>query len=121
VKTERFSPLSQAWLDHGFAYLRINYRGSPTFGRAFQEQIWGNPGHWELEDPVAARAWLVDRGIARAERILLTGWSYGGYLTRLPLGKRPDLWAGGMAGIAIADWTLDYEDALAPGESPWKS
>jgi hypothetical protein len=32
-----------------------------------------------------------------------------------------ELWAGGMAGIAIADWTLNYEDALATGESPWKS
>jgi dipeptidyl aminopeptidase/acylaminoacyl peptidase len=26
------------------------------------------------------------------------------------LGKRPDLWAGGMAGIAIADWTVQWED-----------
>jgi dipeptidyl aminopeptidase/acylaminoacyl peptidase len=111
VEIERFSPLSQAWLDHGFAYLTINYRGSTTFGRAFQEQIWGHPGHWELEDLVAARAWLSDQGIARAEQILLLGWSYGGYLTLLALGKQPDLWAGGMAGIAIADWTLQYEDA----------
>lgn len=73
METECFSPDSQAWLDHGFAYLTINYRGSSTFGRAFQEQIWGNPGHWELEDRVAARAWLIDQGIARAEQILLTG------------------------------------------------
>jgi dipeptidyl aminopeptidase/acylaminoacyl peptidase len=27
------------------------------------------------------------------------------------LGKRPDLWAGGMAGIAIADWALQFEDS----------
>ena len=25
------------------------------------------------------------------------------------LGKRPDLWAGGMAGIAISDWSMMYE------------
>jgi dipeptidyl aminopeptidase/acylaminoacyl peptidase len=110
VATESFSPGSQAWLDHGFAFLTINYRGSTTFGKAFEEQIWGDLGHWEVEDMVAARNWLVEQGIARPDEILLTGWSYGGYLTLMGLGKRPDLWAGGMAGIAIADWAIQYED-----------
>jgi dipeptidyl aminopeptidase/acylaminoacyl peptidase len=58
----------------------------------------------------AARNFLVREGIARADAIFLTGWSYGGYLTLLGLGKRPDLWAGGMAGIAIADWSVQWED-----------
>ncbi len=59
---------------------------------------------------VAGRNWLVEQGIADPDSILLTGWSYGGYLTLMGLGKRPELWAGGMAGIAIADWTIQYED-----------
>jgi len=109
VTEEEFSPESQAWLDHGFAYLTINYRGSITFGREFQDKIVGDLGHWEVEDMVAARDWLVDEGIARPDAILLTGWSYGGYLTLQALGTRPDLWAGGMAGIAITDWTVMYE------------
>lgn len=111
VMTEAFSPDSQAWLDHGFAFLTINYRGSTTFGKEFQEQIWGNPGYWEVKDMVAARNWLVEQGIAEHDQILLTGWSYGGYLTLQALGKRPDLWGGGMAGIAIADWAIMYEDS----------
>jgi dipeptidyl aminopeptidase/acylaminoacyl peptidase len=110
VQTESFSPGSQAWLDHGFAFLTINYRGSVTFGKQFERQIWGDLGHWEVEDMVAARDWLVREGIARPNEILLTGWSYGGYLTLMGLGKRPELWAGGMAGIAIADWATQYED-----------
>ena len=108
--TEMFFPSSQSWLDHGFAFLSINYRGSTTFGRAFLEQIWGNLGRWEVEDMVAAREWLVKEGIADPARVLVTGWSYGGYLTLLALGRRPDLWAGGMAGIAIADWAIAHED-----------
>jgi dipeptidyl aminopeptidase/acylaminoacyl peptidase len=110
VVTAGFDPGAQAWADHGFAYLTVNYRGSTTFGRAFQDKIIGNPGHWEVEDMVAARDWLVREGIARPEAILLTGWSYGGYLTLQALGTRPDLWAGGMAGIAIADWAVQWED-----------
>jgi len=65
VATECFSPESQTWLDDGFAYLTVNYRRSTTFGRAFQEQIWGNPGHWEVENMAAAHGWLVREGIAR--------------------------------------------------------
>ena len=106
-----YAPQAQTWLEHGFAWLTVNYRGSVTFGRAFQMQIWGNPGHWEVEDLVAARACLVTRGIARADQVLLTGWSYGGYLTLQALGKYPALWAGGMAGIAIADWAVQYTES----------
>ncbi|MBC8159862.1 MAG: prolyl oligopeptidase family serine peptidase [Roseiflexaceae bacterium] len=100
-----------AWVDHGFAFLTINYRGSTTFGREFEQSIWGDLGHWEIDDMVAARDFLLREGVADPAQILLTGWSYGGYLTLQALGKRPDLWAGGMAGIAIADWAMQYEDS----------
>jgi dipeptidyl aminopeptidase/acylaminoacyl peptidase len=108
--TDWFHPGIQMWLDHGFACLTINYRGSTTFGRDFQEKILGDLGHWEMEDMAGARDWLVREGPAIPEQILLTGWSYGGYLTLLGLGKRPELWAGGMAGVAVADWVSQYED-----------
>lgn len=108
--TEVFHPALQMWLDHGFACLTINYRGSTTFGRDFQDKILGDVGHWEMEDVAAARDWLVREDISIPEQILLTGWSYGGYLTLLGLGKRPELWAGGMAGVAIADWVAMYAD-----------
>jgi dipeptidyl aminopeptidase/acylaminoacyl peptidase len=111
VMTEAFSPGLQCWLDHGFAMLTINYRGSVTFGREFQEKIWGNVGYWEMEDLAAARHWLVKEGISQPDAIFLTGWSYGGYNTLMGLGRWPDLWAGGMAGIAISDWTMMYEDS----------
>jgi dienelactone hydrolase/Tol biopolymer transport system component len=101
---------AQAMLDHGFAFLSVNYRGSVSFGKAFQEQIWGDIGHWEVEDMVAARTWLVDQGIAHPRQIFLKGMSYGGYLTLLALGTYPDLWAGGMAGVAIADCVINWED-----------
>lgn len=45
VMTEMYAPGSQGWMDHGFAFLTINYRGSTTFGREFQEKIWGSVGH----------------------------------------------------------------------------
>ncbi len=111
VMTEMFEPRAQAWLDHGFAFCSVNYRGSTTFGRKFLEQIWGRLGDLEVQDIVAARAWLVEQHVADPAAVFLTGWSYGGYLTLLAHGRYPDLWAGGLAGIAIADWGMSYEDS----------
>lgn len=53
---------------------------------------------------------MIDQGIADPRLIFKTGRSYGGYLTLLSLGRIPEIWAGGMAGVAIGDWHLMYED-----------
>lgn len=108
AERETYDPDAQTWLDHGYAYASINYRGSTTFGKEFQEKIWGDLGHFEVEDMVAARDWLIREGIAQPDAILVTGGSYGGYLTLMALGKYPDLWAGGMALVAPADMVVDY-------------
>lgn len=96
-----------------YAVLALNFRGSTTFGREYQQAIWGDVGHWELADLVAARQWLVNNGVADPDRVLVAGGSYGGYLTLWALTRRPELWAGGVAEVAIADWTMTYEDASA--------
>jgi dipeptidyl aminopeptidase/acylaminoacyl peptidase len=121
VMTECFSAEAQAWLDHGFAYMSINYRGSTTFGEAFRQKIWGEIGRWELEDMVAARAWLVEQGLSDARAIILHGASYGGYLTLWGLSKRPDLWAGGIALVAVADWVVNYEDAAGAMQGAFRN
>ena len=99
------------YVQSGFAYLSVNYRGSTTFGREFLQKIWGDVGHWELEDIAAAHAFLVREGIADPKRIAITGGSYGGYLTLLALGKRPELWAAGVAHVALANNAMAYEDS----------
>lgn len=101
---------AQTWASHGFAVLSVNYRGSTTFGRDFQNAINGNPGEYEIKDIEGAVTYLLERGIAQKDAIFKTGWSYGGYLTLLSLGRLPHLFRGGMAGAAIADWRLLYED-----------
>jgi dipeptidyl aminopeptidase/acylaminoacyl peptidase len=105
-----FSPRSQIWLDHGFAFASVNYRGSTTFGKEFEKKINGDLGHWEVEDMAAGRRWLIESGIARPDQIFLTGWSYGGYLTLQAMGIYPELWAGGMGGVVVADWVTEYYD-----------
>ena len=113
VVGDEFSPKAQAWLDKGFGYCAVNYRGSIGFGKKFAEDIYGNPGKWEVEDIVAARNWLVRKELADSKKIILSGWSWGGYVVLLALGKYPNLWAGGIAGTPIADCIFQYEDEPA--------
>lgn len=110
---DQFSPAAQAWVDHGYAYLDVNFRGSTGRGARYAEQIWGDVGRLELDDLAAAHAWLRDNGIALPSAIFVSGASYGGYLTLYALGRQPDLWAGGIAQVAVVDWTLTHADCSA--------
>lgn len=37
------------------------------------------------------------------------GYSYGGYMTFLALGKYPEIWKCGVAGAGVVDWEEMYE------------
>jgi dipeptidyl aminopeptidase/acylaminoacyl peptidase len=110
VSNDAYTPRLATWLDHGYAVCALNYRGSTTFGSEYQQAISEDIGHWETEDLAATAAWLVDNGVAAPGSIVLTGGSYGGYLTLLGLGRLPDLWAGGVAIVAVGDWVLMYDE-----------
>lgn len=105
-----FSPEAQAWLDHGVGYCAVNYRGSISFGKEFEQAIRGKPGTYEVIDCVAAKEELVKRGWAQSNAIILSGWSWGGYITLLALGKEPQQWAAGIAAVPIADWIEQYQN-----------
>jgi dipeptidyl aminopeptidase/acylaminoacyl peptidase len=111
---DEFSPATQAWVDHGYAVAKVNYRGSVGYGTAFRDALIGNPGFPEVEDVVAALDALVADGVADASRAILAGASWGGYITLLGLGLRPDRWAAGLAAVPVADYVAAYEDE-APG------
>ena len=107
---DRWSPEVQAYVDAGFAVAMINYRGSTGYGAGWRDTLIGDIGGPELEDLNAGLAWLVDRGIANPARAVIGGWSWGGYLTLMELGKHPDLWVCGIAGIPVGDYELSYDD-----------
>src|SRR5207253_2458346 len=47
---DEFSARNQAWVDHGFAVVLVNYRGSSGYGKLWCDAIVGKPGLTELED-----------------------------------------------------------------------
>jgi dipeptidyl aminopeptidase/acylaminoacyl peptidase len=121
VVVDRYDSSAQAWLDAGFAYAALNYRGSVTFGRAFREGFWNVGGDREIEDVQAAIAWLRAQGLADPASTFVTGESYGGHMTLLSVGRLPDLFAGGLAQVAVADWSVTI-DAMNPAvRTVWSS
>ncbi|MCP2340444.1 S9 family peptidase [Actinomadura rupiterrae] len=101
-----------AWVDHGFAVVRVNYRGSTGYGSAWRDAIEGRVGLTELEDVKAVRDWAVASGLADPERLVLTGGSWGGFLTLLGIGTQPDDWSVAVAAVPVADYVAAFEDEM---------
>jgi acetyl esterase/lipase len=109
-----YAPWVQVWLDHGYAAVLVNYRGSTGHGRAWRDALIGNPGFTELEDIARVHDWVIREGIADPKRMILSGGSWGGYLTLLGLSIQPDRWSLGIAAVPITDWFAQIEDEMEP-------
>ncbi len=109
--TDAYVATWQSLVEAGYLFFTINFRGSTGYGRAFQEAINGHPGELELEDMAAARQYLIERELIEPNRIMLTGGSYGGYLTLMGLTRQPELWRAGFALVPLCNFVLMYEDA----------
>ncbi|MGW4277331.1 prolyl oligopeptidase family serine peptidase [Streptomyces seoulensis] len=110
--SDAFAAGPAAWVDHGYAVVRVNYRGSTGYGREWTDALKHRVGLIELEDIAAVREWAITSGLADPERLILTGGSWGGYLTLLGLGVQPDAWALGIAAVPVADYVTAYHDEM---------
>ena len=110
--SDAFAAGPAAWLDHGFAVVRVNYRGSTGYGREWTDALKHRVGLIELEDIAAVREWAVSSGLADPSRLVLTGGSWGGYLTLLGLGTQPEAWTVGIAAVPVADYVTAYADEM---------
>ncbi|MFF2185949.1 S9 family peptidase [Streptomyces sp. NPDC058155] len=109
---DSFTAGPAAWVDHGYAVVRVNYRGSTGYGREWTDALKHRIGLIELEDVAAVREWAVSSGLADPAKLVLSGGSWGGYLTLLGLGTQPDVWAVGLAAVPVADYVTAYHDEM---------
>ncbi|MER5178876.1 prolyl oligopeptidase family serine peptidase [Streptomyces sp. NPDC002896] len=110
--SDSFAGGPAAWVDHGYAVVRVNYRGSTGYGREWTDALKHRVGLIELEDIAAVREWAVTSGLADPAKLVLAGGSWGGYLTLLGLGTQPDAWAIGLAAVPVADYVTAYHDEM---------
>lgn len=74
-----FDWLVQFFAARGFAVLQPNFRGSTGYGEAWYKDNGFRSWKTSVGDVDDAGRWLVKQGIARADRLGIVGWSYGGY------------------------------------------
>jgi dipeptidyl aminopeptidase/acylaminoacyl peptidase len=92
---------------HGYFLLLPNPRGSFGQGEAFTRANVRDFGYGDWRDNMAG----VDEAIRTApidpQRLGLTGWSYGGYMTMWGV-TQTDRFRAAMAGAGIANWSSYY-------------
>jgi dipeptidyl aminopeptidase/acylaminoacyl peptidase len=97
-------PYHQELAGRGWTVLTLNIRGSDGYGEAYYTATlghWGEADERDVLEPVAA---LVAEGLVDPERIALTGYSYGGYLSCW-LSARSEVFAAVVPGGVMADLT----------------
>jgi dipeptidyl aminopeptidase/acylaminoacyl peptidase len=100
-----------AYVEHGYAVVRVNYRGSTGYGARWRDALTRRIGYIELEDITAVRDLLEKDGVVDPERVSITGGSWGGYLSLMAVGLQPERWRSAAALVPVADWFTMTEDS----------
>jgi dipeptidyl aminopeptidase/acylaminoacyl peptidase len=93
----------------GVAVVDLNYGGSTGYGREFRDRLRRRWGEVDVRDSEAAARYLVERGLADPERIVITGGSAGGYTTLMAMGVS-DVFAAGISEYGVADLVTFHDE-----------
>ena len=97
---------NQYMAQQGYVVFTVDNRGTPRRGADFGGALYGKQGTVEVDDQRQGVAWLRAQPWVDGARIGVYGWSNGGYMTLMLLGKAADDYACGVAGAPVTDWAL---------------
>jgi dipeptidyl-peptidase-4 len=100
--------MDQVFAQAGYVVWEMDNRGSAGRGHAFETPVYRDLGARELADQREGVEYLIARGFIDPQRIGVTGWSYGGFMTLNLLFNAPDLFHVGFAGAPVTNW-LNYD------------
>lgn len=88
-------------IEVGFAH-----RGSGDLGKQGLNFLHRNLGKWEMTDYIAWIKWLRNNPYVDTSKIMITGGSYGGYLTAMALTYGAEYFKYGISSFPVTDWSL---------------
>jgi dipeptidyl aminopeptidase/acylaminoacyl peptidase len=99
-----YSATIQHLVNHGYAVLAANNRGSSGYGKTFYHADDKRHGDVDLKDIVAAKKYLGSLDWVDGERVGIIGGSYGGYMVGAALAFSPDTFDVGIDIFGVMNW-----------------
>lgn len=97
---------NQWWANEGIIQIAVDHRASGHFGKEGVALMHRNLGKWEMKDYSTAAKWLKAKSWVDNKKLLITGHSYGGYMSALALTMGADDFDFGYAGAPVTSWEL---------------
>ncbi|HVF56879.1 MAG TPA: S9 family peptidase [Pyrinomonadaceae bacterium] len=111
----------QFLVNHGYAVLDVNNRGSSGYGKTFFAADDRKHGREPLWDCIEAKKYLASLGYVDERKIGIMGGSYGGYMVLAALAFKPDEFAAGVDLFGVSNWVRTLQSIPPYWESIRKS
>lgn len=108
-----YSAMVQHLVNHGYAVLGANNRGSSGYGKTFFHMDDKKHGEADLRDIVAGGQWLRDQDWVADDQVAVMGGSYGGYITAAALAFHPEAFEAGVNIFGVTNWVRTLESIPA--------
>lgn len=108
-----YSAMVQHLVNHGYAVLGANNRGSSGYGKTFFHMDDKKHGEADLRDIVAGGDWLRAQDWVADDQVAVMGGSYGGYITAAALAFHPDKFEAGIDIFGVTNWVRTLESIPA--------
>jgi len=96
--------LIQYLVNHGYAILAVNNRGSTGYGKTFNHMDDKNHGDKDLKDCIAGKDFFESTGIVDMDKVGIIGGSYGGYMVMAALSFTPEEFDVGVNIFGVTNW-----------------
>jgi dipeptidyl aminopeptidase/acylaminoacyl peptidase len=115
--TKGYRAMVQHLVNHGYAVLGANNRGSSGYGKTFFHMDDKAHGEGDLQDIIWGRKYLESLDWVDAEKVGIIGGSYGGYMVAAALAFEPDSFDVGIDIFGVTNWVR----TLKPIPPWWES
>jgi dipeptidyl aminopeptidase/acylaminoacyl peptidase len=111
----------QFLVNHGYAVLDVNNRGSSGYGKTFYKADDQKHGREPLWDCVEAKKYLQTLDYVDAKKIGIMGGSYGGYMVLAALAFKAEEFNAGVDIFGVSNWVRTLQSIPPYWETERKS
>lgn len=104
-----YRAMVQHLVNHGYAVLGANNRGSSGYGKTFFHLDDKRHGEEDLQDIVYGRSYLESLDWIDGEKVGVIGGSYGGYMVAAALAFEPEVFDVGINIFGVTNWVRTLE------------